>query len=126
MKDDDMSDIFRQRALNDIKFMDDVEEWWQHNAQLILRKGEEILGKTSGTGPPNDKETWWNVEVAKVIKEKKVAKKEYYKERNQINRERLRAAKKAAKRAVATASAQTREEMYEELEKEEGKRSSIE
>ena len=44
------------------------------------------------------KETgWWNAQVADVIKEKKVAK-EYYKERNQINREslQLKAANKAA------------------------------
>ena len=112
-----MSDMICQRVLFDVKLKDDVEEWWQHDAQVILRAGEEIFGKTSGKGPPNGREIWlWNVEVAEAIKEKKMAKKEYYDERNQINRERLRAADKAAKKAVANARAEAREEMYELLE----------
>ena len=83
MKDDDNSDMFRQRVLNDIKLTVDVEEWWQRNTQMTLWVGEEIFGKTSSKGPPNDKRTWWwNVEVAEVIKEKKLAKKDYYKERS--------------------------------------------
>ena len=83
MKDDDNSDMFRQRVLNDIKLTVDVEEWWQRITQVTLWVGEEIFGKTSNKGPPNDKRTWWwNVEVAEVIKEKKLAKKECYKERS--------------------------------------------
>ena len=114
---------FSARVLNDITLKGDVEEWWEHNTQVILWAGEEIFGKTLGKGPPNDKETgWWNVEVAEAIKENKVAKKGYYKEINQVNRERLRAANKAAKKAVATARAEAREEMYEELETVEGQR----
>ena len=123
MKDDEMSDIFCQRVLYDVKLKDDVEEWWQYNAQVILRTGEEIFGKTSGKSPPNGKETWWwNVEVAEVIMEKKVGKKEHYDEKNQIYRERLRVADKAAKKAVANARAEAREEMYELLETVEGQK----
>ena len=123
MKNEEFRDSFAQRVLNEIELKEDVEDWWQHNAQVILRIGEEIFGKTSGKGPPDNKETWWwNAEVARVIKEKKEAKKEYYRERNQRNRERCRVANKAAKKAVAIARAEAREEIYEELETVEGQK----
>ena len=60
--------------------------------------------------------------MAKAIKENKQAKKEYYKERNQINKERLKVANKAARKAVVTARAEAREEMYEGLETVEGQK----
>ena len=38
---------------------DDINAWWGHNSKVILRVGEELLGKTSGKGKPVDKEAWW-------------------------------------------------------------------
>ena len=123
MKDEVMKNNFCQRVLDEIELKDDVDDWWQHNAEVILRQGNEIFGKTSGKGPPNDKETWWwNEEVEKCIKKKKEAKKKYYADRNQNNRDILRRANKAAKKAVAVARAKASEEMYEELETIEGQK----
>ncbi|KAK4299957.1 hypothetical protein Pmani_027812 [Petrolisthes manimaculis] len=91
--------------------------------EVIRQAGEDIFGKTSGKGPPNDKETWWwNEEVAECIKEKKEAKKSYYRNRNDANRERLKLANKAAKKAVAIATAEAREDAYEELETMDGQK----
>ena len=72
-------------------------------------------------GAPDDKETWWWCdEVSECIKNKKKAKKKYYAEINQTNREALRRANKAAKKAVAVARAKARESIYDELETIEG------
>lgn len=102
--------------MNSLELKDDVEEWWNHNSHVIRQAGEEIFRKTSGKGPPNDKETWWwNEEVAECIKEKKEAKKSYYRNGNDANRERLKLANKAAKKAEAVAKAEAREDAYEEL-----------
>ena len=84
MKDEDMKNNFCQKVLDEIELKDDVDDWWQHNSEVILRHRNEIFGKTSGKGPPEDKETWWwNEEVEKCIKKKKEAKKKYHAERNQ-------------------------------------------
>ena len=32
---------------------------WIENSTMILKAAEELLGKTSGRGPPNEKESWW-------------------------------------------------------------------
>ncbi|XP_069993602.1 uncharacterized protein [Penaeus vannamei] len=71
---------------------------------------------TSGKGPPNDKETWWwKEELSETIKQK-IARKEYYKNRNEENKVRPKTANKAAEKAVAVAKAEAREEMYQKLD----------
>ena len=123
MKNEEMKASFCQRVLEEIELKDDVDDWWQHNQQVIVRAAEEIFGKTSGKGPPDDKESWWwDEEVAECVREKKEAKKRYYAERNQANRDILRRANKVAKKAVAVARAKAREELYEELETREGQK----
>ena len=34
MKDEEMKNNFCQRVLNEIELKDDVDDWWQHNAEL--------------------------------------------------------------------------------------------
>jgi len=117
LKDEDQRSLFRERVLEQIELREGVEEWWNLNASMIRQAAEEILGMTSGKGPPNDKETWWwKEEISETIKQKKITRKEYYKNRNEENEERLKTANKAAKKAVAVAKAEAREEMYQELD----------
>ena len=109
--------------MREIEPKDDVESWWNFNAHKIRTVAREVLGMTSGKGPPDDKETWWwNDEVAESIRNKKATKKEYYLNRTVENKERLKVSNKAAKKAVAIAKAEAREEIYEELETEEGQK----
>nr|XP_027232040.1 uncharacterized protein LOC113823570 [Penaeus vannamei] len=116
LKDEDQRSLFRERVLEQIELREGVEEWWNLNASMIRQAAEEILGMTSGKGPPNDKETWWwKEEILETIKQK-ITRKEYYKNRNEENEERLKTANKAAKKAVAVAKTETREEMYQELD----------
>ena len=45
--------------------------------------GEHVLGKTSGKGPPGDKESWWwNEDIQKAIKKKAEARKNHERQRS--------------------------------------------
>ena len=90
---------------------------------MILRIGEEVLGKSSGRKPPNDKESWWwNDEVQGRVKSKKEAKKKADLSGLEQDKEEYKQAKKEASRAVAKAMAETLNEVYEELETAEGEK----
>ena len=40
---------FKQRVLEEINIdIEDVQEWWTHNAAVVKKHGKEILGETSG------------------------------------------------------------------------------
>ena len=63
---------FKEEVLSKIRLESDVDDWWNVNSKMILRIGEVVLGKTSGKGPPGDKESWWwNEQTQDVIKKKK-------------------------------------------------------
>ena len=69
---------------------------------VILRAGQEVLGMTTGRGPPGDKETWrWNDEVKDAIRAKKEAKKKWDASGRQQERDIYRQANKEAKKEVA-------------------------
>ena len=85
--------------------------------QRMMRVGGEILGKTSGKGPPGSKEAWWwNEEVQEKIRAKKKAKKDLDILGCKANKEEYKRRKKEAKRAVAIAKARASDELYEELD----------
>nr|XP_027226231.1 uncharacterized protein LOC113818249 [Penaeus vannamei] len=50
-------------------------EWWENNSGVIRAVGEEVLGKTSGKGPPENKESWWWNEEVQVNEKEEVKKK---------------------------------------------------
>ena len=52
--------------------INDVEEWNQLEA-LLLDTAKSVLGQTTGKGAYNEKEAWWwNEEVQKAVKEKRL------------------------------------------------------
>ncbi|KAK3894199.1 hypothetical protein Pcinc_002033 [Petrolisthes cinctipes] len=88
-----------------------------------MRVGEELLGKTSGRGAPQDKESWWwNREVQEKIRLKKEAKKKWDLSGRDDDKVAAKAAKKEAKKAVAQAKARAVNEIYEDLETTEGQK----
>ena len=102
---------------------EDVQEWWTENSEVILRIGEEVLGKSSGRKPPNDNESWWwNEEVQQWVKNKKEVKKMVDLSGLEQDKEEYKQAKKEERRAVAKAKAETWNEVYEELETPEGEK----
>ena len=123
LKNTELRTMFKERVLEAIRLHEDVQEWWTENSKVILKIGEEILRKSSGRKPPNDKESWWwNEEVQAQVKSKKVAKKKADLSNLVQDKEDYKKAKKEASRAVAKAMAETLNEIYEELETPEGEK----
>ncbi|XP_066980777.1 uncharacterized protein [Macrobrachium rosenbergii] len=90
---------------------------------VIKRVGGEMLGKTSGKKPPDDKQTWRrNDEVTEEVKAKKDAKKFWEKYGQQEDKERYQRHKKQVKNAVAQEKARALDNTYKELETPEGER----
>ena len=71
------------------------------------------MGKTSGRGPPNEKESWWwNLNTQEKIKRKKQARVAYDRNESEENRIAWKNANKEAKRAVAQAKAIAMDKLY--------------
>ncbi|KAL1448566.1 hypothetical protein WDU94_013996 [Cyamophila willieti] len=105
LKDPFLKMEFRRHAIHKIK-QAEAQDLWTSCKDAILGVGETVLGKTSGKGRPKDKETWWwNVEVAKKIKEKKEAKKKWDQTNKPEDKAEYKRVNKEAKRAVAQAKA---------------------
>lgn len=118
LKEEGLREEFKETVLREVKLPDDVQEWWSYNSNVITKAGKDVLGVTTGKGPPEDKEAWWwNEEVQKAIKVKKDAKKQWDLTGRQEDREAYKTAKKKAKRAVAKAKAEAVDGAYEELER---------
>ncbi len=123
LKEEQSRTQFKEKVLDGVQRLEGVQEWWRVNSEVIRKAAEEVLGLTSGKGPPPDKETWWwNREVQEVVKEKKEAKKKWETSGRDEDRVNFKRAKKEAKREVARAKAQAMNEVYEELETPEGEK----
>ena len=58
-KDEAKRQEFKEIVLREARSPEGVQEWWNHNSNVIKRVGKEVLGETSGKRPPGDKESWW-------------------------------------------------------------------
>ena len=73
-------------------FPERVEELWSDMQDILVTKATEVCGKTSGK-PRQEKDTWWwNDEVQREIKEKKLALQQMKENKNDITKERYRQA----------------------------------
>ncbi|KAI5735287.1 hypothetical protein M8J77_016627 [Diaphorina citri] len=123
LKDVERRREFKQKVLEEIVQKENVQEWWDVNSNIIRRIGSNVLGKTTGKGAPQKKETWWwNEAVQKIVKEKKNAKKKYDKTGRQEDKEAYKILNKEAKRVVAQCKAREIEKAYEELDGKDGDR----
>ena len=59
LEEQEIRERFKEVVLRNIRLAEDVNTWWIENSTMILKTAEELLGKTSGRGPPNEKESWW-------------------------------------------------------------------
>ena len=103
-------------------FPERVEELWTDMKDILVTKATEVGGKTSGK-PRKEKDTWWwNDEVQREIKEKKLALQQMKEYENDITKERHRQAKRKAKRAIAIAKRHAYKDWYEKLDTPEGEK----
>ncbi|XP_068201204.1 uncharacterized protein [Palaemon carinicauda] len=107
LRDEKLS-LVQEKGAGSSKVHEDVQEWWTENSKVILRIGEEVLGKSSGRRPLNDKELWWwNDEVQERVKTKKEAKKTADISGQEQDKENYKQAKKETRRAVAKVNQRT-------------------
>ena len=102
--------------------VNDVKEWNQLEA-LLLDTAKIVLGQTTGKGAYSEKEAWWwNEEVQKAVKEKRLKFKQYQQSRCDEDKEEFEEANKRAKREVAKAKESAYKDLYDKLNSIEGQK----
>ncbi|XP_068213433.1 uncharacterized protein [Palaemon carinicauda] len=113
LKDSELRVLFIERVLEAVRLHEVVQKWCTENSKVILRIGEEVLGKSSGKRPLNDKKSWWwNDEVQERVKTKKEDKKKADLSEQEHDKENYTQTKKETRRAVAKAKTETLNEVY--------------
>ena len=78
---------------------------------------KRVLGHTTGKGAYNEKEAWWwNEEIQKAVKEKRLKFKQYQQSRCDEDKEEFKEANKRAKREVAKAKESAYKDLYDKLD----------
>lgn len=98
-----------------------AQEMWEGVAGIVMQCCREVLGVVKAGRTYIDKETWWWCEaVQEAVKKKRIAFKEWKKDKTDERLGSYRLAKKEAKVAVAIAKAGKFGDLYERLETKEG------
>ena len=119
LKDRDENRKFASKVEDKIK---DIKDWNQLEA-LLLDTAKNVLGETTGKGSDNEKEAWWwNEDVQKTVKEKRLKSKKYQESRCDEDKEVFREANKRAKREVAKAKESAYKDLYDKLDSIEGQK----
>ncbi|XP_047029963.1 uncharacterized protein LOC124637497 [Helicoverpa zea] len=132
LEKEECADVFRSQVVDKISEMKemegDVNECWSEMASHIREVAKDVCGESRGKGLIDRDTWWWNDEVQKVLKEKKVAFKEWQNveivnaslkdDRKRIYME----WKRKAKKAVAVARAKAQERLYNSLDSPRGQK----
>ena len=119
LKDRDENRKFASKVEENIE---DIKEWNQLEA-LLLDTAKSVLGQTTGKGAYNEKEAWWwNEEVQKAVKEKRLKFKQYQQSRCDEDKYDFREANKRAKREVAKAKESAYKDLYDRLDSIDGQK----
>ena len=95
LKDRDENRKFASKV--EEKMKDIIKDWNQLEA-LLLDTGKSVLGQATGKGAYNEKEAWWwNEEVQKTVKEKRLKFKIYQESRCDEDKEVFREVNKRGK-----------------------------
>ena len=87
----------------------------------MLDTANSVLGQTTGKGAYNEKEAWWwNEDVQKTLKEKRLMFNKYQHARCDEDKEVFREANKRANREVAKAKESAYKDLYDKLDSIEG------
>ncbi|XGW13282.1 hypothetical protein V3C99_013707 [Haemonchus contortus] len=99
-----------------------IQQIWSNAVKVILGCAKETLGETRG-GLRGDKEAWfWNDEVQRVVREKKLAYERWQKTRALEDLAAYKTSKRLAKAAVAKAKNMEMDALYEKLDSREGEK----
>ena len=82
---------------------DGLPDEWDKTAEMLRKTAETVLGVIFGKRKGDRETWWWNEGVQESIKEKKEAKKAWYKIRDENTKKIYKEKKSKAKKAVAMA-----------------------
>ena len=90
---------------------------------ILLDTANIVLGETTGKGAYNEKEAWWwNEDVQKAVKEKRLNFKKYQESGCDDDKEMFRETNKRAKSEVAKAKESAYKDLYDKLDSIEGQK----
>src|SRR3954465_5597675 len=100
----------------------DANNMWMKMTSYVRRIASEEFGVTRGSRVEAKDTRWWNEDVQKAIKEKKVCFRRLYLDRSADNIEKYKVAKKTAKRGGEEAMGRAYEDLYQRLNTKQGER----
>ena len=122
LKEEDCSAKFREEVRQRLSGGDEMLDDWATTAEVLRETAKKVLGVSSGKGK-EDKETWWwNEEVQESIKKKRLAKRNWDRQRDEKSRQGYKKIRKQVKKDVVKAKEKVYEEMYEKLGTKEGEK----
>ena len=113
LKEEDIQKRFRKRV-EELNASDDQDLWGSYCKDL-LQACDEVCGRKKGRADRGNT-WWWNDEVKGVISDKKMAYREFCKNRSDENAANYKCMKKKAKKVVAKAMRREAEEELRKLE----------
>ncbi|KAK3572845.1 hypothetical protein QTP86_008260 [Hemibagrus guttatus] len=122
LKKEECCEEFRQRLRQALGGQVVLPDDWETTAEVIRETGRKVLGVSSGRRK-EDKETWWwNEEVQDSVQRKRLAKKNWYMDRTEENRQEYKELQRRVKREVSKAKQKAYDELYTRLDTREGEK----
>ena len=113
LKDSDENRKFASKVEEKIN---DIKEWSQLET-LLLDTARSVLGETTEKGAFNEKEAWWwNEDVEKAVKEKRLKFMKYQESKCDEDKEVFREANKSTKREAAKAKDSAYKDLYDKVD----------
>ena len=115
LKETSCQEAFRQEVTTILGDKDGLPDEWEKTAEVLRKTAETVLGVTFGKRKEDRETWWWNEEVHRSIKGKKVAKKAWDKIRDENTKKIYIEKKSKAKKAVPMTKGRAYDNLYERL-----------
>ena len=92
---------------------------WNKMADYIRHVAKEKLGESKDMVLPGKDTSWWNEEVKRTIKNKRMCYRNLNKNKDEVSFENYKLAKKEAKKVMKEARAKVYQDIYEQLDSKE-------
>ena len=105
---------FVSKLIKKADWEDEVDSsvMWNKMADCIRHVAKEDLGVSKGMVPSSKDTSWWNEEVKRTIKNKRMCYKNLGKNRDEVSFENYKLAKRETKKAVKEARAKVYQDIY--------------
>ena len=93
---------------------------WNKMADCIRRVAKEELAESKGMALPSKDTSWWNEEVKRTIKNKRICYRNLGKNRDTVSFENYKLAKKEINKVMKKAKANVYQDLYDRLDSKDG------